>query len=337
MKKIICTWVYCPPVGKKYNHSQTGSDSDTAAVQALYWRCAACLFASSSLVHDQTDTRHILLCNVYPPEEIFGVNLPNFLQNHHVEVIKFSEVTCTPADYYEAWNTQFIVLDALRELLAVSGSSDVLFVLDSDCVFSQPISPEILQQVTQNKALLYTINYDRDYVVNGLTPEQMGEIECDIEGRNLRPEEPFLYQGGELICLRGDQIGVVERLGRRLLEVCLNRQNEGKQKYNEEAHLLSHVYRKLGYPSNSANEQQLIRRIWTDRGITRNIKGDESQLAIWHLPSEKRVGFRRFFSRASKMKVTHSSTMDQLFRIKESEYDRLVGNFRLLVKRIVRR
>lgn len=99
MKNVIATWVYCPPIGRKYVHSQTGADSDTFPVQALYWRCAACLFASSAAVHDPSETRHILFSNIPPPKTIFGVELEDFLQAHAVEVRLLSEITCTPLDY----------------------------------------------------------------------------------------------------------------------------------------------------------------------------------------------------------------------------------------------
>jgi len=333
MTNVIVTWVYCPPTGSKYVHSQTGADSDTAEVQALYWRCAASLFASSSAVHNPAGTRHLLFSNVEPPARIFGVDLRAMLRENRVEVCLLEKVTCTPMDYYEAWNTQFIVLDLLRHLEGRVDEKDAVLVLDSDCIFRRAISPSARARLANEKALLYTINYGRNYVVNGLSPDQMASIEHQIEGCDLRPDEPFLYHGGELVCLRGDQLAVVEAQGRRVLAACLERHQKRKIKYNEEAHLLSHVYRKLGYPSFGANEEKLIRRLWTDRSITRNIQGNEDELTIWHLPSEKRVGVKRFFRSHTKILQRDYSS---IFRFKESYSDIAQGVGKSLLKPLLR-
>lgn len=328
MKKHIVTWVYCPPAGKKYIHSQTGKHSDTQDVQNLYWRCAACFFASSAAVHDEIDTKHTLLTNVEPPKQIYGVDLHQMLERLGVEVVLLENVTCTPDGYYEAWNTQFIVLDAMEAMMTRSAANDIVLIVDSDCVFRNPMSPELCDRILNKRGLVYTINYEREYTVNGLTPDEMAAIEETIEGKSLNEIEPFLYQGGEIICLKGDQLASVTELGRSVFAKCLDLHSRGQTKYNEEAHLLSHVYRKLGYESNSAND--VIKRMWTDRSITRNINGTEDDLIIWHLPSEKKVGFKRYFDAV----CSGSDDIDiaQTFRVRERSSDILAGQARKLVK-----
>lgn len=224
------------------------------------------------------------------------------------------------------------MLDVLRDLVDHVAEIDAVFVLDSDCVFRQAISARVHTRIASEKAILYTINCARDYVVNGLSPDEMAKIEREIEGKDPRPDEAFLYHGGELICLRGDQLATVEKEARHVLATCLERHTHGKPKYNEEAHLLSHVYRKLGYPSFGANQEKLIRRLWTDRSITRNIQGNDEDLTIWHLPSEKRVGFSRYFECVQKSPLALRVSA-QMFRIQEQPVDYLMGTLKLFGKR----
>jgi hypothetical protein len=60
----------------------------------------------------------------------------------------------------------------------------------------------------------------------------------------------------------------------------------------EEAHLLSILYAGNGYAIGTAD--RFIRRMWTT--FKRNtLRPEDRELAIWHLPAEKKTGFTDLF------------------------------------------
>jgi len=64
-------------------------------------------------------------------------------------------------------------------------------------------------------------------------------------------------------------------------------------KLNEEAHVLSYLFLKNGFNGGQANVY--IKRMWTDPATFRNVTAADLTLSIWHLPAEKKNGFRKLF------------------------------------------
>ena len=80
---------------------------------------------------------------------------------------------------------------------------------------------------------------------------------------------------------------------RPVWEEMLRRHAEGLPKFNEEAHLLSYLYRRLGIAEGTANA--FIERIYTSLKDGKNVAPEHLGLMLWHLPNEKRYGLRRLF------------------------------------------
>jgi hypothetical protein len=285
---VITTWMYTSPPGEHIWHNLAASTS-ALRIQEYYWRCIFLLFESSARL-DPAD-RRILFVNRRPPRQIDGIDLDALLQQYAIEVVELPTITKSPPDYYGGWNTQFIVLDVLDWLARHTDPSDAVLVLDGDVVLNRPIGDTVARDLRNHPALLYTIDYPLDYVINGLTRGELLEI-----ARELDPSFPaaeFLYSGGEFVCCRGSELERLARSARRAFEACLARHARGLKKLNEEAHLLSFVYQELGYVSHTAN--RYIKRIWTDRSVYSNVVGSEGELLLWHLPAEKKRGFVRLF------------------------------------------
>lgn len=316
---VIVTWMYSSPKGEDILHNQVGRHSSSAEYQNYYWRCVFLLFESSARLN--RDTRHLLFVNKRPPAEIDGIDTAVLLRQYRIEVVEFGRMTLSPKDYHGAWNTQFLVLDVLDWLAAHTTPDDAVFVLDSDIVFVKPIDAALQARLRERRALLYTLDLPEDYVNNGLTPAQLLAI-----ARELAPDFPaqrFAYSGGEIICLQGSELARVAALAREAYEACLARHARGQPKFNEEAHLLSYVYQRLGYADHSAND--LIKRIWTDRSTFCNVDGSEAGLVMWHLPAEKKSGYvKRFRSlrRSTEGYVLPPADLARLFRLEEGRRDR---------------
>ena len=286
---IIATWMYTPPVSDRSLHHQVGSAIGSAKVRNYYWRSAIVLLASAALHHPES--KRLLLVNELPPTTIDGFKVAPILERFGIEVRELSQITRPPQDYHSAWNTQFIVLDALEELATMGQGEQPVLLLDSDCVFIRPLSSTIIQRISNARILRYDLGHADDVPENGLSNRDLAQLaKCydpSLERKIIR------YAGGEIFCARADILPEILEIGRRAFQESLRRDAAGLPKFNEEAHLLSYVYEALNSPDASAND--IIKRIWTDRGVYSTVDGSEDQLTIWHLPAEKKTGIIRAF------------------------------------------
>ena len=276
------------------SHPQMGAHSDTDEAKNVYWRCAFCLFASSR-VHNR-DARHVLFYNVSPPEILDGQRTDELCNRFGIELVPFRSITRPPADYHPKWNTQFIVLDALDGLQSLAAPGDAVLLLDGDIVFTQPLPGPALAQLQKLGSLTYDMGYSPDFVVNGLTYDQLQEV-----SKTYSPPatSAVTYCGGEFVCLSQSVLGEFCSRARRAYGQSVEKHARGETKFCEEAHLLSYVYSCMNIPVGTANG--FVRRIWTNRGTFCNVQGDESRLALWHLPAEKKKGFGAAFAELASL------------------------------------
>ncbi len=130
-----------------------------------------------------------------------------------------------------------------------------------------------------------------DEVQHGLTRRDMRGIYEELLGAPV--DAVPVYAGGEVFAATGDATRRIEAELRPLWNVLMDRFHRGASKFNEEAQSLSFLYHKLGYASGTANP--FIRRIWTSLFAYHTARPEDLDLAIWHLPAEKRYGIRRLF------------------------------------------
>lgn len=327
---VIATWMYSPPATDESLHHQVGSNIGTQKVRNYYWRSAVVLLASAALHHP--DSQRILLVNEMPPSEIDGFEISPLLARLGIQVKKLSHITRPPKGYHGAWNTQFIVLDALNDLAAIAKDRQPVLLLDSDCVFIRPIPDIILSRIATAGILRYNLGHGDDCPENGLSNRDLARLAAEYDPPLKR--EVIRYAGGELFCGRADLLDQVVAIGRKAYHESLRRHAGGLPKFNEEAHLLSYVYEVLGSPDASAND--LIKRIWTDRGWYSTVDGSESELTIWHLPAEKKSGIIRAFRAIAAGGTFPSSitTCSKLFHIKISPAELLTMHAKGLARKV---
>lgn len=316
---IISTWVYCTPPGDKVLHSQTGRDADLPEIQAYYWRCAFSLFESSTRLN--SDTRHILFVNQDPPTQLDHLATSALIAAFNIEIVTLPTFTRPPKDYYLAWNTQFIILDILDWLTHHTSPADLVYILDCDCIFHRPISTDMELKARECQSLLYTIGYPHDSKVNGLTLDELRDISNQLDPQAHL--DRFVYNGGEFLCLRANQLSRFSDQARSVYRACLDRHQDQLLKFNEEAQLLSFVEDQMGYPPKTANAY--IKRIWCNRYNYANIDGSEDDLILWHLPDQKGTGFlRRYRSICLQAGGYRAANLDDhtVFALSESVFER---------------
>lgn len=267
-------------------------------VQNYYWRCISLLFESSRRLNP--NSRFILFLNQLPPALVEHVDLKRLFQQLKVEIVHFPHITRPPPDYYKAWATQFIEIDILEWLAKNVNSDDSVFILDSDIIMNKKISIDLISCLQASKALVYTLDYPVDRAVSGLSRREMLQVAYSINP--AFPADEFKYSGGEFLCLLGSEIPRFAARSREVYEHCLKLHVAGRPKFNEEAQLFSLVNQEFGYPVYSANT--FVKRIWTDRSSFCNVDGSEGELIFWHLPAEKKRGFKAAFGRF-KLRGSH--------------------------------
>ena len=108
---------------------------------------------------------------------------------------------------------------------------------------------------------------------------------------------PSAYSGGELVGLSADSAGSLCASARRVWPRVVECFEAARFPGMDEAHLLSMLYADLGFSTGDA--RPFIKRLWTQPFRYRNVESQDQNLALWHVPAEKRYGLRRLFGTVS--------------------------------------
>ena len=112
------------------------------------------------------------------------------------------------------------------------------------------------------------------------------------------------YCGGELVGLSGGAAGLVVARAREVWPGILARHIGSTLPGMEEAHLLSMLYADLELPT--GNGARFIKRLWTQPLRFQNTAPGDEELALWHVPAEKRYGLRRLYEALSRCRHDES-------------------------------
>ena len=287
---VIATWLYAEREGEESFYPQVvgqGAPSSTR-FQAVYWRCVATFFATAA--RTSPDARLVFYTNAPAVPDVDGHAVGALLAALGVEVVERPFTYVPPDGYYGAWRNQFYVLDLLDALAETLGDDDVGVLLDSDCVWTRP-ADALAEATRRHGALTLDVGLGEDEWQNGLTRREMGAIYADLDGAPVGPPPPYI--GGEIQAATGAAMRQITETAREVWEEMLRRHEAGRPKFNEEAHLLSYVYRRLGIAEGTANA--FVDRIYTSLKDGKTVRPEHVDLMLWHLPNEKRYGYRRLF------------------------------------------
>ncbi len=297
MKKYIATWVYLDSPEEKSKYPNTGGDSTSPEFQAVYWRCIVLFYETSLRFHK--DMKHLFFTNTEKLPIVDGLNIKEYFNTHDIEVICLKNLYPLPNNYFGSFRNQFFEFSIIDHIAKIINKGDMLMLLDSDCVFVRSLEPAFDEFKNSNApATTYIINYKEKYEMHGLHGKEMKAIYEDL-GLSLN-KNPY-YSGGELLFAKASFFIDVAEDFKTLYDYLMERHRNKKIKFNEEAHVLSYYYYKLG--ATLGGMDNYIRRIWTNRNYFRNVRKKDLQLSIWHLPSEKRVGIHNLFKEITENKV----------------------------------
>lgn len=298
--RVISTWFYENALDEGGQYAQVRGDSSSEEFRDIYRRYIGVFFASARRANPAA--RLLLYLNTpwngTRSSDAEEVNQLLALLDVEQVVVPYHHMP--PDSWSKAWWNQFFVLDVLEDLVQRCDPVEVAVVLDSDIVWNSRGSAETMwRRMVVDELLTYDVGYSPDHVVNGLSRRMLTQLGVEIEIPGLSQDYPVSYMGGEFIG------GTISRL-EALVGICgeywarlMERHANDSTLVFEEAHLLSLAYAGLGAHTGNANP--FVRRLWTQPLKPRNVHVTDRDLALWHVPAEKKYGLRRVF----RQYVTH--------------------------------
>jgi len=291
-RTVIASWIVLDDPETATAFPSVGSDSAAAEFQSVYWRCLATFFVTAR-VHNP-GLPLVLYANVdmaaAAPLEVLAA-----MQAIGVVFRRLAVTFRLPSGSVRHWGNQFYVLDVIRDF-AANGNGNTLVLADSDCIWRGP-ADGISAALDRHECLLYTLapndqkGYEAGRLMNGMSLARMAEIARAEFG--VGPDRRVQYHGGEFFAAtrsfcRAIQPKVDVLWQRAQAEAML------PDAIKEEAHFLSILAEGMAITPGTGNA--FVRRIWTNFEDLNVVRSDEL-LTLWHLPAEKRFGFRRLWQR----------------------------------------
>jgi hypothetical protein len=206
-----------------------------------------------------------------------------------------------PIGFTPQHSGSLFILDAMAHFADIDG-----LYLDPDVLCVAPLNP--LVAALQGRLGVLPMHVPPQEMVHGLTRQDMIELRGDL-GRTTDFTE---FLGGEIYHIPASE---AERIG-GLAEIAFNRSLERFRSgqahyYRTEEHIFSDLLQSL----RTVSLEPYIRRIWTGSKL-RTVRGDESDLLLWHLPYEKVRGFAELYVPAANRHswFWHASRDEFVFR-----------------------
>lgn len=294
MRKVIATWFYSNSAAEGGAYAQMRGDVASEAFRDVYRRCIASFFATAARANPGADLRlytnepwNASASNVARDVDrlLTRLNVTRGVVPYHYE---------PPAEWPRAWRNQFFVFDVLEDIARDVDDQDRIVLLDSDIVWSGSArTSELWGRITERGSLQYDIEYPLDHNINGLTRRELAAVSARYTVHESPPSEAP-YSGGEFVALRGDVLGRLVEVASRIWPLMKSDFRAGLPVFTEEAHMLSFLYGEVG---RGASADDLIRRVWTQVPGSHDARPGDLELALWHVPAEKRYGLARLYQR----------------------------------------
>lgn len=283
---IACP-VYCDPKGQEsfFPNANTPYKSSSKQFQKIYWECATVMFATSK--RHNPNAVHLLMSNRAQAPEPFN----SILTQLGVQIVQCPFTYQPPEGWYYKFRNALFTLDCLEHLASISQESDHVILLDADTIWKESANT-LLKQIDKDGLVTYHMDYNETNDLNGVTRKDYQDL---FEAYYTNPTKKIpTHVGGELIAANKTWIDKITAEFPAMWRWMLQRFTESKTPiFNTEEHYLSLICWHLGHTTHSGND--IIKRIWTNEKIHRNVTGNELDYCIWHLPGEKQRGFRKLF------------------------------------------
>lgn len=285
----ICTWICVDAVGEESIYPQTGERSSGLKHQNIYWRCILLFFATSKRFN-KTE-KHILFSNTNKLPVLDGKDVRKSLGELGVEIIFTPFNYKTPKGYFNMFQNQFYEFSILEHITKTNhNQQDQYLILDSDCIFTTSID-KLFALAAPSGFISFEDDCSADLVIHGLSRNDMQKLYEELLGKKVLEIPGYHY--GEFFLASVENINTIFNDFSILWPNMLSRYETGLPKFNEEAQTLSFIYYKNNFKA--SKRKDLMKRFWTNPVFYRNVESTDSEVAIWHLPSEKTFGLAELY------------------------------------------
>ncbi len=291
LKKYISTWLCLDDKDEESTYYQVGSNSSSPEFQAVYWKCVFVFFIYGRRFNRDCVFR-LYLNKPVDPLIIEGINIPDKLKEHGVEVIVTPFTFKPPRGFHGSWRNQFYEFDIFNYIAGNSADEDLHLILDCDCIITKSLD-SLFEECKSKGCITYILNYADSQMINGITRIDMKDLFDELLGRDTGRLP--VYHAGEFAAFNVKTLRLLLADFESVFKKMIDKFNAGDpKKFNEEAHFLSYLYFGNGISGGEGN--RYIKRMWSGPEFY-NIESSDRNLAIWHLPSSKRTTFPLLFKK----------------------------------------
>jgi hypothetical protein len=271
---LVVQYLYLHAPGDTYTYPSARAGTDARRLAARYLECVA--VQAASLRFADAACEPVLVTNLADPAAALDDHGRRVLDA--IDRLGVRRVTApyahAPGPEVELFYSSRYVFDAI-EAVADAGDPDrALWLVDVDCVWRDP-ARALAATPAGDEIACVTVYYPEDWDVRGHTRASIGAL----AGADEVP--PWI--GGELLAGRAGAL-------RAMVATCEALDAEGPRMPTEEALL---TYAGALGRIRFADRHDLAGRIWTGPRHDAYNPPEPETLALWHLPSEKGLSFRR--------------------------------------------
>jgi hypothetical protein len=282
---LLATWFHGDTAELRGEYAQMIGDSTSPRHWNIYQDCVDLVLASARRWNP--GLRLAVVLNPAAAEALTGERRRRWTEAG-ATVLVAENTHRVPAGFHGLWQNQFFVLDCLRALSDQVTSDESVVLLDSDCLVTRSLD-DLDEVILTHGRAFYPVPFPEDAVVNGLSRIDLTALAGAWHQGAAAAEVDYL--GGEFFGFRGDLLKAdLDQLD-EAFAWALRRADRGLLHPNEEAQLMSMALA----PALTGDQlvTRAVRRIWTQPWQLRNACAADRDLALWHLPAEKRTGLRR--------------------------------------------
>jgi hypothetical protein len=280
MTPLVVQYLYLHAPGDAFAYPSARGGSDAARTATRYLECVA--VQAASLRFSGVDCELALVLNLEDPGAVLderGGELLRTIDDLGVRRV-VAPYAHAPGPEVTMFHSSRYVFDAILATASEDAPDRPLWLVDVDVVWRDPARAFAALDADPGALACVTIGYPPDWDISGHTRASIGALPGSTE-----PVPPWI--GGELLAGRAGAL-------RELVAACEQLDAElaarGLRLPTEEALLTAAGA--LGRVR-FADRSDLAGRIWTGPRHQAANPEDPGSLALWHLPSEKGLSFRR--------------------------------------------
>jgi hypothetical protein len=278
---LVVQYLYVHGPDEPFEYPSSRSQSGSEQLAARYLECV--LVQAASLRLRDADCALALVTNLSDRRSLGarGRRLLEQIEALGVAIL-FADYLHRPTVGMKTFAASRYVFDAIMAASADASPQQQLWLVDVDCVWLHP--SKALAAVPARPGIgCVNLQYPPDWNLYGFTPRSMSELAAGMGA----PEQPLRWVGGELLAGAAGDL-------RRLVATCEQLELELAARdrvltTEEQLLTLAGALGRVQFCDLSAVAQ----RIWTGPRHGAPPVRDPASLALWHLPSEKGLGFRR--------------------------------------------